>query len=109
MASNPPGQCCTIGVKHDGTPKGELKQIAGSKFRTNIPQDTIGTTQIALPYFELTTHLSSSRDLRCNAFRFVCPQGYGHPLPQRRHWTQIQQCAVDSRSVRQQWIPHHHA
>ncbi|KAI8625903.1 dienelactone hydrolase [Xylariaceae sp. FL1651] len=22
MASNPPGQCCTVGVKHDGTPTG---------------------------------------------------------------------------------------
>ena len=25
MASNPPGKCCTIGVKHEGQPKGEVK------------------------------------------------------------------------------------
>jgi len=30
MASNPPGRCCTIGVKHDGEAKGELKTLNGS-------------------------------------------------------------------------------
>lgn len=30
MASNPPGRCCTIGVKHEGEAKGELKTINGS-------------------------------------------------------------------------------
>lgn len=30
MASNPPGRCCTIGVKHDGEAKGELKTINDS-------------------------------------------------------------------------------
>lgn len=32
MASNPPGRCCTIGVKHEGEAKGELKTINGSMF-----------------------------------------------------------------------------
>ncbi|KAI1814254.1 dienelactone hydrolase [Poronia punctata] len=27
MASNPPGQCCTVGVKHEGTPTGEHVKI----------------------------------------------------------------------------------
>lgn len=31
MASNPPARCCTIGVKHEGTAKGEIKKIGGSK------------------------------------------------------------------------------
>ena len=30
MASNPPGACCTVGVKHEGTPTGTLEQIDGS-------------------------------------------------------------------------------
>ncbi|PKS11314.1 hypothetical protein jhhlp_003076 [Lomentospora prolificans] len=29
MASNPPAQCCTIGVKHSGEPTGQLIKIAG--------------------------------------------------------------------------------
>jgi dienelactone hydrolase len=27
MASNPPAACCTIGVKHEGNPKGSFKQL----------------------------------------------------------------------------------
>jgi hypothetical protein len=27
MASNPIGKCCTVGVKHEGTPVGEMKKI----------------------------------------------------------------------------------
>ncbi|TVY45372.1 Hydrolase [Lachnellula subtilissima] len=29
MASNPPSQCCTVGVKHDGEPTGKLIKIGG--------------------------------------------------------------------------------
>lgn len=29
MASNPPGKCCTIGVKHEGTPTGSKKNAGG--------------------------------------------------------------------------------
>ncbi|EXF83426.1 dienelactone hydrolase [Colletotrichum fioriniae PJ7] len=29
MASNPPGQCCTVGVKHEGTPQGKKITVAG--------------------------------------------------------------------------------
>ncbi|KAK6216937.1 dienelactone hydrolase [Colletotrichum tabaci] len=29
MASNPPGQCCTVGVKHEGTPQGKKISVAG--------------------------------------------------------------------------------
>ncbi|KAK3291119.1 dienelactone hydrolase [Chaetomium fimeti] len=29
MASNPPGQCCTVGVKHEGDPVGKTVQVAG--------------------------------------------------------------------------------
>ncbi|GAB1315353.1 Hydrolase tropI [Madurella fahalii] len=28
MASNPPGRCCTIGIKHDGTPTGKTVKVA---------------------------------------------------------------------------------
>lgn len=46
MASNPPGQCCAQGVKHDGQPTGEIKQLGGGKlpmlpFPSQLPsQDT---------------------------------------------------------------------
>jgi hypothetical protein len=36
MASNPPGKCCTIGVKHEGEAKGELKTVNGSMFLSQI-------------------------------------------------------------------------
>ncbi|KAK2012115.1 dienelactone hydrolase [Colletotrichum eremochloae] len=29
MASNPPGQCCTVAVKHEGTPQGKKVTVAG--------------------------------------------------------------------------------
>ncbi|KAF9880530.1 dienelactone hydrolase [Colletotrichum karsti] len=29
MASNPPGKCCTVGVKHEGTPQGKKISVAG--------------------------------------------------------------------------------
>ncbi|OLN87107.1 Protein AIM2-like protein 6 [Colletotrichum chlorophyti] len=29
MASNPPGKCCTVGVKHEGTPQGKTISVAG--------------------------------------------------------------------------------
>lgn len=32
MASNPPGRCCTIGVKHEGDAKGELTKIGKSEW-----------------------------------------------------------------------------
>lgn len=28
MASNPPGSCCTVGVKHEGEAKGQFQQVA---------------------------------------------------------------------------------
>ncbi|KAL2018426.1 hypothetical protein VTK56DRAFT_845 [Thermocarpiscus australiensis] len=28
MASNPPGRCCTVGVKHEGTPVGKMIKVA---------------------------------------------------------------------------------
>jgi hypothetical protein len=35
MASNPPGKCCTIGVKHEGEAKGELTTIQDSTLPPN--------------------------------------------------------------------------
>lgn len=29
MASNAPGQCCTVGVKHEGQAKGQIKEQNG--------------------------------------------------------------------------------
>ena len=32
MASHPAQKCCAIGVKHEGTPKGEIKNIGDSRY-----------------------------------------------------------------------------
>lgn len=29
MASNPPGQCCTVGIKHEGEPSGSIVKVGG--------------------------------------------------------------------------------
>ncbi|KAH9828115.1 Dienelactone hydrolase family, partial [Teratosphaeria destructans] len=39
MASNPPGRCCTIGVRHQGTAKGELKKIGDISTYFAYPED----------------------------------------------------------------------
>lgn len=36
MASNPPGECCTRGVVHEGVPEGEIKQFAGGFFLLSL-------------------------------------------------------------------------
>ncbi|EEP81206.1 conserved hypothetical protein [Uncinocarpus reesii 1704] len=38
MASNPPGECCTRGVQHDGTPAGEIKDLHGTQTYFAYPQ-----------------------------------------------------------------------
>jgi hypothetical protein len=37
MASHPPAQCCAVGVKHEGTAKGEVKTIDNSMVITVTP------------------------------------------------------------------------
>lgn len=32
MTSLPPGECCTTGIKHQGTPKGTIEKIGNSEF-----------------------------------------------------------------------------
>ncbi|KAF2747092.1 alpha/beta-hydrolase [Sporormia fimetaria CBS 119925] len=39
MASNPPGQCCAVGVKHEGTAVGEIKQCGGVRTYFTYPKD----------------------------------------------------------------------
>ncbi|SMQ48659.1 unnamed protein product [Zymoseptoria tritici ST99CH_3D1] len=38
MASNPPGKCCSIGVKHEGEAKGELKDIGNINTYFSYPE-----------------------------------------------------------------------
>lgn len=46
MASNPMGKCCIVGVKHQGTPKGNVKQIGNIRTYFTYPED--GSTQNAI-------------------------------------------------------------
>ncbi|KAK2762782.1 hypothetical protein FQN54_000956 [Arachnomyces sp. PD_36] len=39
MASNPPAQCCTIGVTHEGQAKGEIKNIGETSTYFSYPSD----------------------------------------------------------------------
>lgn len=39
MASNAPGQCCTVGVKHEGSPTGEMKKIGDIETYFAYPKD----------------------------------------------------------------------
>lgn len=39
MASNPPGSCCYKGVKHEGTPTGQLSQLGDFEIYTAYPED----------------------------------------------------------------------
>jgi len=64
MASHPPKQCCTIGVKHEGTPTGEFKDIGDSNHLLSKPRyaniDTDSTylvdTYFAYPPDKSTTN-----------------------------------------------------
>lgn len=39
MASNAPGQCCTVGVKHEGNATGEIKKIGDIETYFAYPKD----------------------------------------------------------------------
>ncbi|EOD50189.1 putative dienelactone hydrolase family protein [Neofusicoccum parvum UCRNP2] len=39
MASYPPGNCCTVGIKHEGTPVGKIEKIAGYNTYVSYPPD----------------------------------------------------------------------
>ncbi|PVH97185.1 alpha/beta-hydrolase [Periconia macrospinosa] len=49
MASNPMGRCCTVGVKHEGTAKGEFKDVGGVPSYVVYPEDK--NTQNAIVIF----------------------------------------------------------
>lgn len=39
MASNPPGRCCAVGVKHEGTAKGEVRTVDNIRTYFTYPED----------------------------------------------------------------------
>lgn len=39
MASNQPGQCCTVGVKHEGEASGEMKNVGDIETYFAYPKD----------------------------------------------------------------------
>ncbi|KAF2244786.1 alpha/beta-hydrolase [Trematosphaeria pertusa] len=49
MASNPIGRCCTVGVKHEGTAKGDVKNIGDVRTYFTYPEDK--STQNAIVIF----------------------------------------------------------
>ncbi|KAK7184562.1 hypothetical protein DPSP01_009034 [Paraphaeosphaeria sporulosa] len=49
MASNPPGRCCAIGVKHEGEAQGEIKKIGDVRTYFSYPENK--STQNAIVIF----------------------------------------------------------
>jgi len=48
MASNPPGACCLVGVKHEGETVGEVKTIGNFKAYYSYPKDKSTTNAIVI-------------------------------------------------------------
>jgi len=73
MASNPPGQCCTIGVKHEGKPKGEIKDIGKSKKRPHLElMDRTLTTAAVSTYFSYPEDKQTANAI------LILPDVHGH-------------------------------
>ena len=73
MASNPPGRCCTIGVKHEGESKGEIKNIGNSKLRsTTFPLASRSLTR------QVSTYFSYPEDKQTETAILILPDVIGH-------------------------------
>jgi hypothetical protein len=68
MASNPPGSCCYQGVKHEGTPTGELSQLGDFEIYTKYPENKnteygvlMYVTHLLIPRQRLEERLADSK------------------------------------------------
>ena len=75
MASNPPGRCCTIGVKHEGEAKGEIKNIDDSEFIQHLMREG---TPISLTGIKVSTYFSYPEDKKTDNAILIFSDFIGH-------------------------------
>ncbi|MCJ1228293.1 hypothetical protein MMC12_004954 [Toensbergia leucococca] len=89
MASHPPGQCCTVGVKHEGAASGEIKTFDDYECYVAIPKDT-NTTKAILLLTDVIGHKAINAQLvadqfAANGYFTVMPDIFhGDPIPLNR-------------------------
>ncbi|GLI80641.1 hypothetical protein PoHVEF18_008998 [Penicillium ochrochloron] len=89
MASNPPGACCTVGVKHEGEAKGSFQQVGGVETYISYPTDrstkrTILLLTDVLGHRFINAQLIADQ-LAANGYFVVMPDLFhGDPVPLNR-------------------------
>ncbi|PGH13602.1 hypothetical protein AJ79_03595 [Helicocarpus griseus UAMH5409] len=81
MASNPPGPCCLMGFKHEGTPKGEMKKIGNISTYFTDRSDAKNTDK-AIIYLSDIFGISHNGKLLADKF---AEQGYFTVYPDLLH------------------------
>ena len=89
MASHPPGACCYAGIKHEGTPTGEMKSIGDVETYFAYPKDK-STKKAILLITDVIGHKFNNAQLiadqfAANGYLVVMPDlFYGDPIPLNR-------------------------
>lgn len=89
MASNPPGKCCTVGVKHEGKPTGEIKKIGSIETYFAYPESK-DTSNAILILTDVIGHAFNNAQLiadqfAANGYYVVMPDLFeGDPIPLNR-------------------------
>ena len=89
MASHPPGACCYAGVKHEGTPTGELKSVGDVETYFAYPKDK-STKRAILLITDVIGHRFNNVQLiadqfAANGYFVVMPDlFYGDAIPLNR-------------------------
>ncbi|KAF2088555.1 alpha/beta-hydrolase [Saccharata proteae CBS 121410] len=86
MASNPPGKCCSVGVKHEGTATGKIEKIGGISTYVAYPADK-STSNAILILTDIIGHEFINAQLvadqyAANGYFVVMPDLFnGDPVP----------------------------
>ncbi|ODM22912.1 hypothetical protein SI65_00501 [Aspergillus cristatus] len=104
MASNPPGACCATGFKHEGTPVGEVKNIAGVDTYITYPKDNKNPDKAVIILSDIFGLFVNSKLL---ADEFA-NNGYLTIIPDLFHGDPIQIGDMEAGKVNlPEWIPNH--
>ncbi|KAA6413374.1 MAG: hypothetical protein FRX48_03120 [Lasallia pustulata] len=87
MASHPPGQCCTVAIKHEGESTGEMKKIGDTETYFAYPPDKKQTSPCILLLTDVFGHKFINVQLLADQFAaagyLVCMPDlfHGDPMP----------------------------
>ncbi|KAI9736583.1 MAG: hypothetical protein M1818_006094 [Claussenomyces sp. TS43310] len=90
MASNPPAKCCTIGVKHDGEPKGSTIKLDGIDVYVAEPPEDTAHKDSAILYLPDVIGIWQNSQLMAdqfaaNGYYTIIPDLFlGDPIPLNR-------------------------